>query len=254
MKRRIGSPQVPPGAQYAFFQLMQRHVLKQGDKSLASLSKESGWSRQTWHKALRGPELPNRDLVKALVEHLFPELEGVDRQRRMVTEALDAWTAAVDERTFGPLEAQAKSSSAPRGANPLRTGEGLGGPGQLPERPGNSPQSVMAPFQWNAAKRRENLPEEARFFRLFSDYYVKAGSPPVRWVAARMPEDLPVTRSTLSDWLTGRSLPTYGKRLEKVMEIMCQSPRVIDRELASNVAARAEIQLALSDAWRARPL
>ncbi|MEW1866544.1 hypothetical protein AB0399_40280 [Streptomyces sp. NPDC088194] len=253
MKRRVGSPQVPAGPQYAFFELMQRHVLNQGDKSLALLSKESGWSRQTWHKALRGPQLPNRDLVRALVEHLFPEQDDADRRRRMVEETLRAWTEAVAERTFGPSKGQ--PVPVPRVADPrlLRTTDQPEGPVQRPARPTNSLEYAMSQFRGSAAKRRANLPEEERFFNLFRSYYTQAGSPPMRWVEARMPEESAVTRSTLNEWLNGRSLPSYTEKLEQVMKVMRQRVPVSEQELATDVAERAEIQRALTDAWRARP-
>ncbi|MFI1604079.1 hypothetical protein ACH4YN_18265 [Streptomyces griseofuscus] len=253
MKRRIGEPKVPTGLQYEFFQLMQRHVLNQGDRSLAALSKGSGWSRQTWHKALRGPELPNRDLVKALVEHLFPEQDGVEIRHRMVEEALAAWTAAVDERTFGSRTDRSESVPETSATKPLVTAEAPERRGQPVDRSLDSRDFEENLFRWNPAKERANLPEEIRFFRLLYEYYLSAGQPTVRWVAARMPEESPVTRSTLSDWLNGRSLPSSYERLQKVLEVMRQKQPVSDSELEADVSEQQKIQTALNDAWHARP-
>ncbi|MFJ4981491.1 hypothetical protein ACIP6X_40305 [Streptomyces coeruleorubidus] len=261
MKRRIGEPQVPKGPQYAFFELMQRHVLNQGDRSLAALSKESGWSRQTWHKALRGPELPNRDLVKALVEHLFPEQDGAEVRRRMVEETLAAWTAAVAERTFGSRAGQSQSPSNGSVAKLF------GAEGTEPLDTANAPEKQVRPtgaalesreaaeslFRWNPGKQRDNLPEEVRFFELLHNYYASTGRPPVRWIAERMPRESPVTRSTLSDWLNGRSLPSYGGRLRAVLRVMRQyRPDTVDA-LEADAAEQDRIDEALTRAWWARP-
>ncbi|MDQ1047378.1 hypothetical protein [Streptomyces sp. V4I2] len=261
MKRRIGKPQAPKGPQYVFFELMQRHVLNQGDKSLATLSKESGWSRQTWHKALRGPELPNRDLVKALVEHLFPEQGGADIRRRMVEESLVAWTAAVAERTFGmrtdqsesPLDTPAARLPVAEGAKPVVTASGAEGQVRPSDAPAVPPELEASLFRWNPRKKRWNLPEEVRFFELLRDYYVSAGQPPVRWIAERMPKEAPVTRSTLSEWLNGTGLPSYSERLQKALEVMRQYRPVTDREVELAAAQQDRIGEALTHAWHARP-
>ncbi|MFF9200548.1 hypothetical protein ACF1AE_01655 [Streptomyces sp. NPDC014986] len=261
MKRRIGEPQVPKGPQYAFFELMQRHVLNQGDRSLAALSKESGWSRQTWHKALRGPELPNRDLVKALVEHLFPERDGAEVRRKMVEETLAAWTAAVTERRFGSRADQAQPPSdtsvaklfGAEDTEPLDTATAL--ESQSPPRGAavESREAAVSPFRWNPRKQRDNLPEEVRFFELLNNYYAGAGRPPVRWIAERMPKESPVTRSTLSDWLNGRSLPSYGGSLRAVLGVMRQYHPVTVDGLEADAAEQDRIDEALTRAWWARP-
>ncbi|WP_448329965.1 hypothetical protein [Streptomyces sp. DSM 41534] len=255
MKRRIGEPKVPKGPQYEFFQLMQRHVLHQGDKSLAALSKESGWSRQTWHKALRGPELPNRDLVKALVGHLFSEQDGAEIRHKTVEETLAAWTAAADERTFGSRTDQSESVPEASAVKPLVAAEAPEGWAQPPGRVVvvDPRVPVDSPFWWNHVKKRTNLPEEVRFFNLLRDYYLSTGQPTVRWVAARMPEESPVTRSTLNAWLNGTSLPSYGQRLQKVLEVMRQNLPVSESDLEADAAKQDEIQKALTDAWHARP-
>ncbi|MFD0410459.1 hypothetical protein [Kitasatospora sp. NPDC127116] len=253
MKRRIGEPKVPKGPQYEFFLLMQRHIVNQGDRSLAALSKESGWSRQTWHKALRGPELPNRDLVKALVGHLFPEQDGAQVPLRMVEEALAAWTAAATERAFGPRADQPESVPEASATRSVTTAEVVEERGKPLTSVAGSSDSLEPLFQWNHVRQRVNLPEEMRFFQLLYEYYVSAGRPTVRWVAARMPEESPVTRSTLNAWLSGTSLPSYTERLQRVLEVMRQNLPVSNSELEADAAKQDEIQEALTDAWHARP-
>ncbi|MEU2559399.1 hypothetical protein ABZ626_08705 [Streptomyces longispororuber] len=262
MKRRIGEPKVPKGPQYAFFELMQRHVLNQGDRSLAALSKESRWSRQTWHKALRGPELPNRDLVKALVEHLFPEQDGTEVRRKMVEETLAAWTAAAAEQRFGS-RADQPQATADTSAVKLMGAEDTQplGTANVPERQVPSGGAVVesreaaeSPFRWNPGKQRNNLPEEVQFFELLHNYYAGAGRPPVRWIVERMPKEFPVTRSTLSDWLNGRSLPSYNGRLRAALEVMRQYRPDTVEALEADAAEQDQINEALNRAWWARPL
>ncbi|MFJ1580555.1 MULTISPECIES: hypothetical protein [unclassified Streptomyces] len=260
MKRRIGKPQTPDGLQYEFFELMQRHVLHQGDKSLATLSKESGWSRQTWHKALRGPELPNRDLVKALMEHLFREPGEEEARRVAVREALAAWTAAVAERTFGSRVDRVEPSPGSNAAAQPALGDIKPPPtADVPDREVRSMvRQPLAPwrpenFDWNAGKQRRNLPEEARLFALIRNYHVRAGSPPMRWISERMPEEYPVTRSTLNGWLNGNSLPTYGDRLLKALEVMRQFRPDPDLDPDEDAADLSAIDEALTAAWHARP-
>ncbi|MEU7369708.1 hypothetical protein AB0B92_29915 [Streptomyces hygroscopicus] len=261
MKRRIGEPQVPKGPQYAFFELMQRHVLNRGDRSLAALSKESGWSRQTWHKALRGPDLPNRDLVKALVEHLFPEQDGAEIRRRMVEETLAAWTAAVAERTFGSRADQSQTPSDTNvaklfGAERTKPLDRANAPERQDRPTGaavDSREAAESLFRWNHRKQRYNLPEEVRFYELLHSYYASAGRPPVRWITERMPKESPVTRSTLSEWLNGSGLPSYSERLRKALEVMRQYRPVTVDALEADAAEQDRIGEALTDAWGARP-
>ncbi|MBM7169110.1 hypothetical protein JQK87_11920 [Streptomyces sp. G44] len=261
MKRRIGEPKVPKGPQYTFFNLMQRHVLEQGDKSLAALSKESGWSRQTWHKALRGPELPNRDLVRALVEHLFPGEGSAEVRRRRVEETLAAWTAAVAERTFGERTAQWDSPPAASAAVPLAAD--VPEPSATAEASEREVRSTGAladlpreqwpyDFRWNHAKQRQNLPEEARFFQLLHQYYIGAGRPTLRWIAERIPQEARVTRSTLNEWLNGTTLPADGRRLRAALNVMRSFAPVTAHEREMDADAQDVIRAALMDAWGAR--
>jgi hypothetical protein len=95
-KRRLGVPLAPPGPQYDFFALMQDYVLRRGDKSLKTLASEMSRSRQALHRALRGPDLPSRELVQHMIKNLFAEDE--EGCRSASKEALDAWTEAVADR------------------------------------------------------------------------------------------------------------------------------------------------------------
>ncbi|WP_432089598.1 hypothetical protein [Streptomyces sp. bgisy095] len=192
-KRRIGEPKVPAGPEYDFFVLMQRHVLYQGDKALTALAQGSGWSRQTWHKALRGPVLPNRDLVQGIIKHLYPD-EGKRAQAEV--EALTAWTRAVEFRT----NRVRGSSSDDRGTFdhlPQKVSRGV-------ERRGGS--TSIGGFQ-----------QEVLSY-MIRDSYERAGRPSLRTIEQRMPEEKRIGRTTLHDWLRGRRVPSYAP--DRIREVL----------------------------------
>ncbi|MEV7535482.1 hypothetical protein [Streptomyces hydrogenans] len=189
-KRRIGEPKVPVGPEYDFFVLMQRHVLHQGDKALTVLAAESGWSRQTWHKALRGPALPNRDLVKALVEHLYAQDEGHAVQARMVADALAAWTRAMESRTSRERGQRRGSES---------------GTEQAPRPIHREPALYAA----SAAGLQGQV-----ITRILREAHERVGRPSVRTIAQRMPEDVRLGRTTIHEVLTGRRVPSLSRTLD----------------------------------------
>jgi hypothetical protein len=176
-KKRLGPPLAPVGPQFDFFVRMQDLVLACGDPSLAEMARAVHVSRQVLHRAFRGPNLPSRDLVARIVEGLMGE-EDRTRRAEAKRELLQAWTEAV---------ADDRSPSSNAGRDDL-----------------DNEVLVQARGTGVPIARR-------RLHQAVQVAYEQAGRPPLKTLSMRMLRDSDFGRhvppSTLSDWLTGKSVP-----------------------------------------------
>ncbi|WP_316757857.1 hypothetical protein [Streptomyces herbicida] len=180
-KRRLGVPQVPPGPQYDFFALMQDFVLRCGDKSLATMSNEMNRSRQSLHRALRGPDLPSRDLVEHIVKTLFA---GNDEERApAVDRALTAWTEAVSDRT------QRERGHGTQDREPL-----------------NRYRAALAQFSEALREAHSQAGRPAISM--------------IEHRARQMRHPANISRSAVSDWMRGKALPSSYDRVRDLVTVM----------------------------------
>lgn len=180
-KRRLGVPQAPAGPQFEFFALMQDFVLRCGDMSLEAMSKEMNRSRQSLHRALRGPDLPSRPMVEHIVKKLFADDDS--GRARAVDQALAAWTEAVADRTRRER-----------------------GDGAQDEEPLSRYEAALARF---SEALREAHAQAGR----------PAISMMERRAAQQRPSAR-LTKSAVSDWMRGKALPSSSDRVRDVVAAM----------------------------------
>lgn len=192
-KKPLGVPLAPAGPQYDFFLHMQELVLNCGDLSLAGMASKVHVSRQVLHRALRGPDLPSRDLVERIVDGIYPTDEGVDAEAKKQAKkvALDAYSRAVAyQRDRARDEALAKDAG---------------------HKPAGGRLSAIA------------APERERLRDLLQLAHKQADRPSLQSLARNMRP--PVADSTISDWLLGKSVPRSFDPLRQLFELLSHRSR-----------------------------
>lgn len=170
---------------------MQGFVLRRDDPSLEAMKTMTRYSRQALHKALRGPDLPSRDLVKIIVEALFKkrddenEKENAEACRRAVRQALDALSDAIADK-----------------AARERTGDTWGSDTMPPP-----------PVALTSVRELKVVPpgQVEQFASALRDAYDAGGRPSLVALTRRMGAfgqlPIPPAKSSVSDWLNGKSVP-----------------------------------------------
>lgn len=183
-KKPLGAPLAPAGPQYAFFSKMQSLVLEYGDPSLADMATRIHVSRQVLHRALRGPDLPSRDLVARVVDLLT--LDDEKHRDDVKRDALRHWTEAVWDR---------RQKARPSAQTTLGT-------------------TAVTSEQDRLEASRDRQAFGASLRRL----HQQADAPTLRQIGIRI--GLP--RSTLSDWLNGRSIPRDRTLVQGLVDTLFQ--------------------------------
>ncbi|MFE3991648.1 hypothetical protein ACFXPW_08135 [Streptomyces goshikiensis] len=171
---------------------MQDLVLRRDDPSLEAMKAMTRYSRQALHKALRGPDLPSRDLVKIVVEALFKrrddenEEENAEACRQAVRQTLDALSDAIADKT---------------------TRERAGG--------SRGSDRVSSPSVAHAPVRQLPPATPSGQVRRFVDHlrlsYERGGRPSLVLIARRMTQITEMShapsKSSISEWLNGKTVP-----------------------------------------------
>ena len=203
-KKRLGTPLAPEGPQLDFFVRMQDFVLDCDDPSLATMATKVLRTRQVLHRALRGPDLPSRVLVADMVDLLFPDADPADdaeehanRKAQVKRDLLRAWSEAVaDARTRSRARDLGKQATAKAAA----------------------------------------ADERARFQRALQAAYDRGGRPALKRLSMRMQQlDHYISASTLSDWLTGKSLPRDAAVLGVLLHALSRSASGPDSTMRSSL-------------------
>lgn len=196
-KRKLKSPDVPPGARRNFFMEMQRLVLENGDKSTAALASSVHVSYQTVYKALTGPKMPSRPLTEALGEAL-----GGPSGAKV---ALEHWTYGVAEERSElapPTTANADSDAPappPDNADPVERSAAVGrSPNKGIEETSDIPQEV-----YQGRRRRVSAPRTP-------PVEVDTGASDPRW---RHPDLSPQEQAVLNLVAMGHPTDEVAKRL-----------------------------------------
>jgi hypothetical protein len=204
-KKPLKMPDVPIGPQcdfFLFFQDLVRH--RTCDESLSVIVKERGLycSRQVLHRALTGPDLPKRDFVELVAKQVGATSEEV-------SQLLQAYDLANDDR-INRLRNVTLSVSRPIASAQRQAGA-----------------SAEAP-EVEAQQRRKE------FATMLLQIYRAAGSPPLLEVSA-MSEKIGrlggtsmqgrsfVSKSSLSSWLTGQTVPARGQQVMTLARILLRS-------------------------------
>ncbi|NUV60868.1 hypothetical protein [Streptomyces sp. CAI-85] len=198
---------------------MQQFVLERDDPSLAAMAKMTGYSRQALHKALRGPDLPSQSLVKTVVGALFQSREeeeseaDASQRKQAIRRALDALGAAVADKT-----------ARERGIAPGSTLQ-------------NEPSAAS-----EGRSRGERGPAFERFTNELRRTHELAGRPTLDSITRELlmtNNRVAPSRSTLSDWLTGRTIPRDWPTLHVLLEAL-QRMSGGERRLPRDTKARLE--------------
>jgi hypothetical protein len=195
-KRPLKRPEAPAGPQYDFFDVLQKMVRNHGDLPLREIAKGLYATPQVLHRALVGPDLPSCGLMKRLVE----VLGCTPREQEAVFQAYTEANEDRIERRRRSLPMPASEASAP----PVPI-EATGGPG----------------------------PARTLFTQNLQALYKQARSPSLRTIIKRgRSQDPPVklSVSSLSDWLTGKSVPSDPEAVRFLTTYLTKHARFYGRQ------------------------
>lgn len=184
-KKPLMEPKAPLGPQYDFFDLLQGYVRRYGNKSLAEIVDEGKiyCTRQALHRALVGPNLPSTKLVREIAR-------AVNCNEQEELAVLAAYAAACNDQVE-----------------------------QARRNPPKSATEVAATI--SPSHRDKQSSASTSFADQLRVLYEKAGRPTLAEVSrAASNENLHLSRSTLSDWLNGRSLPRDGSAVHFVIRFL----------------------------------
>jgi hypothetical protein len=210
-KKPLGEPRSARGsADYEFFDLLQSLVRRHGDPPLSALAKSTHRTRQVLHRALVGPVLPSQSLVEGVLD----ALECTTEEKSQVDSAF----LLAHEQTI-----QARRGRAPQATGTTRTEQG----------------------------RRDQ--SDGRYQAMMAEYLRQmrsdAGNPSLRVLEHEtVRQGSQVSRSTLSSWFSGRSIPM---NLDGLFAVSAALERLAGPRGTRNHRSREELarlrQMAMSE-------